>query len=74
MGQRPEDKLSEPLPDLSNLPVNPRLNPLLNPTLGRNLGRWAQVYLSTPPEQREQAIANLERQWQAYLKTIHPKP
>jgi TPR repeat protein len=65
LGQRPEDKLSEPLPDLSNLPVNPRLNPLLNPTLGRNLGRWAQVYLSTPPEQREQAIANLLQQLEA---------
>ena len=37
----------------------PELNPLTNPALERNLGRWAHVYFSTPPEQREQAISKL---------------
>ncbi|HXY52326.1 MAG TPA: zinc-ribbon domain-containing protein [Terriglobales bacterium] len=44
---------------------NPELNPLINPLLGRNLARWAQVYLTTPPEQREAAITDLLRQLQA---------
>ncbi len=35
------------------------LNPLTNPLLERNLGRWAQVYLSTPPAKREQALNTL---------------
>lgn len=35
------------------------LNPLTNPLLERNLGRWAQVYLSTPPAKREQAVNTL---------------
>jgi cytoskeletal protein RodZ len=43
---------ADPLP-------KPELNPLQNPTLGRNMGRWAQVYFTTPPEQREQAVVEL---------------
>jgi hypothetical protein len=35
------------------------LNPLINPVLGRNLGRWAQVYFTTSPEKREQAVLEL---------------
>jgi hypothetical protein len=41
---------------------NPDLNPLLNPTLGRNLGRWAEVYFTTPPEKREEAVEELLRE------------
>ena len=41
---------------------NPELNPLHNPTLGKNLGRWAQVYFTTPPEKREEAVGQLLRQ------------
>jgi hypothetical protein len=41
---------------------NPELNPLQNPTLGKNLGRWAQVYFTTPPEKREEAVGQLLRQ------------
>ncbi|HKS73783.1 MAG TPA: hypothetical protein VJQ82_11355 [Terriglobales bacterium] len=41
---------------------NPELNPLQNPTLGRNLGRWAQVYFTSPPERREQAVVDLLRE------------
>ena len=38
------------------------LNPLTNTTLGQNLGRWAQVYFTTPPDQREQAVGRLLRE------------
>src|SRR2546422_11767434 len=38
------------------------LNPLINPVLGRNLGRWAQVYFTSPPEKREQAVVELLRE------------
>jgi hypothetical protein len=41
---------------------NPDLNPLLNPTLSRNLGRWAEVYFTTPPERREEAVEKLLRE------------
>jgi hypothetical protein len=37
----------------------PDLNPLTNPVLERNLGRWAKVYFSTPPANREQAVISL---------------
>jgi len=40
----------------------PELNPLTNPVLGRNLGRWAQVYFTSPPEKREQAVTDLLRE------------
>jgi hypothetical protein len=38
------------------------LNPLMNPILEKNLGRWAKVYFSTPPANREQAVSNLLEQ------------
>jgi len=41
---------------------NPELNPLMNPILGQNLGRWAQVYFTSPPEKREQAVTALLRE------------
>ena len=44
---------------------NPKLNPMTNPTLGRNLGRWAQVYFTTPPEKREEAVVELLRELEA---------
>lgn len=37
----------------------PELNPLVNPVLEHNLGRWAEVYFTSPPEKREQAIIDL---------------
>jgi hypothetical protein len=48
----------------STLP-SPELNPLLNPVLGQNMGRWAEVYFTSPPEQREQAVLGLLRELQA---------
>jgi hypothetical protein len=38
------------------------LNPLSNQLLAENLRRWAEVYFSNPPEQREQAISELLRE------------
>lgn len=51
------EKSPEPTAELPN----PDLNPLLNPTLGRNLGRWAEVYFTSPPEKREEAVVELLR-------------
>lgn len=47
----------------STLPV-PELNPLVNPVLGQNMGRWAEVYFTSPPEKREQAVIELLRELQ----------
>jgi hypothetical protein len=51
---------------------NPELNPLQNPTLGRNLGRWAQVYFTSPPERREQAVVDLLRELKSETDTELP--
>jgi hypothetical protein len=56
-----QEKTPEPSTELPN----PELNPLLNPTLGRHLGRWAQVYFTSPPEKREEAVGELLRELQA---------
>jgi len=45
----------------STLP-RPELNPLLNPLLGANMGRWAEVYFTSPPDRREEAVLELLRQ------------
>ena len=37
----------------------PELNPLLNPILSDNMGRWAEVYFTSPPEKREEAVLEL---------------
>lgn len=37
----------------------PELNPLLNPLLADNMGRWAEVYFTSPPEKREEAVLEL---------------
>lgn len=38
------------------------LNPLLNPLLASHMGRWAEVYFTSPPEKREQAVSELLRE------------
>ena len=53
--------LDEGLDPKSQLPPA-ELNPLLNPTLGHNLGRWAEVYITSPPEQRDDALGKLLRE------------
>jgi len=45
----------------STLP-DPELNPLLNPLLAANMGRWAEVYFTSPPEKRAQAVSDLLRE------------
>ena len=57
---RPNDEFQSP----STLPL-PELNPLLNPLLGKNMGRWAEVYFTTPPERREEAVIELLRELEA---------
>lgn len=47
--------------DESALPQR-ELNPLLNPLLAANMGRWAEVYFTSAPERREQAVADLLRE------------
>ena len=50
---QPTDKIdAETLPD-------PELNPLLNPLLAAHMGRWAEVYFTSPPEKRSQAVYDL---------------
>jgi len=41
------------------------LNPLLNPVLAENMGRWAEVYFTSPPERREEAVLELLRELEA---------
>jgi len=41
------------------------LNPLMNPLLAENMGRWAEVYFTSPPERREQAVSELIRELEA---------
>lgn len=53
----PDDKRDNPIA----LP-SPELNPLTNSVLGRHMGRWAEVYFTSPPEKREQAVQELLRQ------------
>ena len=43
----------------------PELNPLLNPLLADNMGRWAEVYFTSPPEKREEAVVELLRELEA---------
>ncbi len=61
----PETEHSE---EPSTLPP-PELNPLLNPLLAENMGRWAQVYFTSPPEKRDEAVHELLRQLEAEHST-----
>jgi hypothetical protein len=65
-----QEKTPEPGTELPN----PELNPLLNPTLGRHLGRWAQVYFTSPPEKREEAVGELLRELQRQPSTLPDQP
>jgi hypothetical protein len=42
----------------STLPPE-ELNPLMNPLLAQNMGRWAEVYFTSLPENRDQAVTDL---------------
>lgn len=41
------------------------LNPLLNPLLSQHMGRWAEVYFTNRPENRDQAVMELLRELKA---------
>jgi hypothetical protein len=43
---------------------HPELNPLLNPLLSAHMGRWAEVYFTTPPERRDEAVLELLQELQ----------
>ncbi|MGH9496544.1 MAG: hypothetical protein ACRD3B_16195, partial [Candidatus Sulfotelmatobacter sp.] len=47
------------------------LNPLLNPLLADHMGRWAEVYFTSQPETREDAVLELLRELQR--KESRPK-
>jgi hypothetical protein len=55
---------TEPSEEPNTLPP-PELNPLLNPLLAENMGRWAQVYFTSPPEKRDEAVHELLRELEA---------
>lgn len=50
-------------PEIDTLP-EPELNPVMNPLLAAHMGRWAEVYFTTLPENRGQAVAELLRELQ----------
>ncbi len=50
------------------------LNPLLNPTLNKHLGRWAEVYFTSPPERRDEAVLNLVRELESSPTTAETAP
>lgn len=43
-------------------PPDPELNPMTNTLLAQNMGRWAEVYFTTPPEKRDEAVQELLRE------------
>lgn len=57
-----EKKFDAENPEAGVALPNPDLNPMVNQTLGRNLGRWAQVYFTNAPENRDKAVGDLLRE------------
>jgi hypothetical protein len=49
-------------PDPHDTLPQPEVNPLMNPLLAQNMGRWAEVYFTSPPEKRNEAILELLRE------------
>ena len=50
----------------------PDLNPLLNPLLAENMGRWAEVYFTSAPEKRAEAVLELLRELEAQKSENNP--
>ncbi|HYL15159.1 MAG TPA: hypothetical protein VEV41_19120 [Terriglobales bacterium] len=78
MGVRDEENKPPEIPDEQpksgeNFP-NPDLNPMTNPVLEKSLGRWAQVYYTSPPEKREQAVQELLRELEGIAGKNAEKP
>lgn len=55
MGRSTDESKTGMLPE-------PELNPLVNPLLAAHMGRWAEVYFTSPPEKRAQAVSDLVRE------------
>lgn len=55
MAQPTDDPKIRILPDS-------QLNPLVNPLLATHMGRWAEVYFTSPPEKRAEAVSDLVRE------------
>lgn len=51
---------------------SPELNPLINPVLGAHMGRWAEVYFTSPPEKRDEAVLELLRELQGGTSDLPP--
>ena len=49
------------------------LNPLVNPLLAAHMGRWAEVYFTSPPEKRAQAVSDLVRELSG-MHRLQPRP
>jgi hypothetical protein len=49
-------------PSKAKILPDPDLNPLSNPLLAAHMGRWAEVYFTSPPEKREEAVGQLLRE------------
>ena len=50
------------------------LNPLVNPLLAAHMGRWAEVYFTSPPERRAQAVSDLVRElWAIHRHQFPPQ-
>jgi hypothetical protein len=54
--------------------LSEELNPLLNPVLEQNLSSWAQIYFTTPPASRDQAVRDLLRKLHVDMNPNVPKP
>jgi hypothetical protein len=52
---------------------DPELNPLSNPLLAANLGRWAEVYFTSPPDRRTEAVADLLRELETDVIVSQPR-
>ena len=50
------------------------LNPLVNPLLAAHMGRWAEVYFTSPPEKRAQAVSDLVRELSNQSPAVPPAP
>ncbi len=50
------------------------LNPLVNPLLAAHMGRWAEVYFTSPPEKRAQAVSDLVRELSLESPSMPPAP
>jgi hypothetical protein len=61
-------------PEPANTLPPAELNPLLNPLLAQNMGRWAEVYFTSPPEKRDEAVLALLRELEGGPSAKNERP